>query len=63
MKTIVLQMPAEPLDSSLRRLVVSMRVSLARAAESPMEISETERFVRDAHELRAAFLRGPATKK
>ena len=63
MKTIVLQMPAEPLDSSLRRLVVNMRVSLARAAESPMEISETERLVREAQELRAAFVRGMVTKK
>jgi hypothetical protein len=63
LKTIVLQMPAEPLDSSLRNLVVRMRVSLARAAESPMEISDTERLVREAHELRTAFLRGATPKK
>ena len=63
MKTIALEMPAEPLDSTMRRLVVRMRVSLARAAESPMEISETERLVQEAHQLRAAFLRGAAYKK
>jgi hypothetical protein len=62
-KTIVLQMPAQAavadrMDSGVRRLVNRLRVSLARASEAPMELSDTERVVREAEALRAAFLRG-----
>jgi hypothetical protein len=63
-KTIALEMPADSavvvdrMDSGLRRLVTQLRVSLARASQAPMELSETERVVREAEALRAAFLRG-----
>jgi hypothetical protein len=64
-KTIALQMPeaaapldAMPLESSLNRLVTRLRDALARAGEGAMQLSDTERLVRDAQALRAAFLRG-----
>ena len=64
MKTIALQMPeavapldAVPLKSGLKRLVTRGREALARVEGGEMRISDTERLVRDAHVLRAAFLR------
>ena len=65
MKTIALQMTeavapleAVPLESSLKRLVTRLREALARVEAGEMRISDTEGLVRDAHVLRAAFLRG-----
>jgi len=64
-KTIALQMPDSVapletvrLDSSLKRLVARVRETLAHAEGGAMQISDTERAVRDAQALRAAFLRG-----
>lgn len=63
MKSIALQTPAtaaKPTASSLQQLVARVRVGLARIADAPTEVSETERLVREAQQLRAAFLRGSA---
>ena len=48
-----------PLETGMKRLAARLRESIARAAvEEPLELSDTERLVRDAQSLRAAFLRG-----
>ena len=66
MKSIALGLPVDAVrlhpvrvESPLRRLVAHVRLGLARAAaDGPLELSDTERLVRDAQSLRAAFLRG-----
>jgi hypothetical protein len=61
MKTAALHLPAanpsvEPFESHVGRLIASLQRSLRDVAGAPMELSETERIVRNAEALRAAFL-------
>ena len=64
MKAAALHLPAanvsvEPFESRMRRLAASLQRVLRDAAQAPiMELSQTERVVRDAHALRSAFLSG-----
>ena len=53
---------AGDVDAGIRRLVANLRVTLARTAEDP-QVADTERLVREAQALRAAFLQGPAKRR
>ena len=60
MKTAALQLPLEPIAGTLNGHIEGIAGALRRiiqaASDAPMQLSDTERLVREAQERRAAFI-------